>query len=194
MCIRDSVEGVPLLWKDKERFRGSVHWFPNDPTDADSLKERERWCERSKTAVNTTMGTFNVPWYLVVNAGKAATQMLLKELDAARRSRDAEEEHGGVHGSPNRPSIDAGGSAGEPALHLLHNLRATLEQRSERDIGAWIRQGGVGGLDMETGASESALALCTRGFCELKGFPQICLLYTSPSPRDKRQSRMPSSA
>ena len=24
--------------------------------------------------------------------------------------------------------------------------------------------------------------------------PMICLLYTSPSPRDKRQSRMPSSA
>ena len=25
-------------------------------------------------------------------------------------------------------------------------------------------------------------------------FPRDCLLYTSPSPRDKRQSRMPSSA
>ena len=24
--------------------------------------------------------------------------------------------------------------------------------------------------------------------------PEVCLLYTSPSPRDKRQSRMPSSA
>ena len=26
------------------------------------------------------------------------------------------------------------------------------------------------------------------------GMPEVCLLYTSPSPRDKRQSRMPSSA
>ena len=26
------------------------------------------------------------------------------------------------------------------------------------------------------------------------GKPKVCLLYTSPSPRDKRQSRMPSSA
>ena len=33
---------------------------------------------------------------------------------------------------------------------------------------------------------ESALAVCTN--------PITCLLYTSPSPRDKRQSRMPSSA
>ena len=33
-----------------------------------------------------------------------------------------------------------------------------------------------------------------RGF-ELGGkWPRDCLLYTSPSPRDKRQSRMPSSA
>ena len=31
---------------------------------------------------------------------------------------------------------------------------------------------------------------------ELNGlkYPRNCLLYTSPSPRDKRQSRMPSSA
>ena len=28
----------------------------------------------------------------------------------------------------------------------------------------------------------------------LKNLPESCLLYTSPSPRDKRQSRMPSSA
>ena len=29
---------------------------------------------------------------------------------------------------------------------------------------------------------------------EISNSPDICLLYTSPSPRDKRQSRMPSSA
>ena len=29
---------------------------------------------------------------------------------------------------------------------------------------------------------------------EILGVPEACLLYTSPSPRDKRQSRMPSSA
>ena len=176
------VEGVPLLWKDRERFRGAVHWFPNDASDADALKHRELWCERSKTAIDTMMGTFNVPWFLVVNAGKAATQMLMKEMH-----------HGGggeaaAIDSPVRPSIDGGGgvgggdSAGEPAMHLLSNLRATLEQKSERDIGAWIRQGGVGGLDMETGTSESALALCARGFCELKGFPQKTPLVEARSP------------
>ena len=29
---------------------------------------------------------------------------------------------------------------------------------------------------------------------EISGHTLVCLLYTSPSPRDKRQSRMPSSA
>ena len=29
---------------------------------------------------------------------------------------------------------------------------------------------------------------------ELNGIPVICLLYTSPSPRDRQKSRMPSSA
>ena len=33
----------------------------------------------------------------------------------------------------------------------------------------------------------------TKGF-EPSSMPEACLLYTSPSPRDKRQSRMPSSA
>ena len=32
------------------------------------------------------------------------------------------------------------------------------------------------------------------GYDEFKKHYQACLLYTSPSPRDKRQSRMPSSA
>ena len=33
-----------------------------------------------------------------------------------------------------------------------------------------------------------------RAYLSKKGIHYICLLYTSPSPRDKRQSRMPSSA
>ena len=33
-----------------------------------------------------------------------------------------------------------------------------------------------------------------RGAVDLQSLTQLCLLYTSPSPRDKRQSRMPSSA
>ena len=38
--------------------------------------------------------------------------------------------------------------------------------------------------------TNNAIFLALSGYHE----PQVCLLYTSPSPRDKRQSRMPSSA
>ena len=34
----------------------------------------------------------------------------------------------------------------------------------------------------------------STGFDPIGGIVDLCLLYTSPSPRDKRQSRMPSSA
>ena len=39
-----------------------------------------------------------------------------------------------------------------------------------------------------------AYAIDTEFHRERSYFPRVCLLYTSPSPRDKRQSRMPSSA
>ena len=40
-------------------------------------------------------------------------------------------------------------------------------------------------------ANDRALAM---GYCRLIGFCIACLLYTSPSPRDRTRSRMPSSA
>ena len=56
--------------------------------------------------------------------------------------------------------------------------------------------------DKDTGSVDVQVALITERLKDLQGhFKQekkdhhsSCLLYTSPSPRDKRQSRMPSSA
>ena len=44
---------------------------------------------------------------------------------------------------------------------------------------------------VKTATTLSVASVAVRGFVVRSG---ICLLYTSPSPRDKRQSRMPSSA
>ena len=41
---------------------------------------------------------------------------------------------------------------------------------------------------------KKALVESLRSFHKTETLPETCLLYTSPSPRDKRQSRMPSSA
>ena len=44
-------------------------------------------------------------------------------------------------------------------------------------------------------ATQRISTLCAgRTDAGVHGLMQVCLLYTSPSPRDKRQSRMPSSA
>ena len=54
------------------------------------------------------------------------------------------------------------------------------------------------GLPMNMDGSEGPRCQATRAFArnleKLTPLPITCLLYTSPSPRDKRQSRMPSSA
>ena len=42
--------------------------------------------------------------------------------------------------------------------------------------------------------TQAGLRLFVDGLLEIGDLPKNCLLYTSPSPRDKRQSRMPSSA
>ena len=42
--------------------------------------------------------------------------------------------------------------------------------------------------------AEFELAALQIGIGNPKGYYEICLLYTSPSPRDRQKSRMPSSA
>ena len=61
--------------------------------------------------------------------------------------------------------------------------------------------GFLGSTPMNSGLTEFEVAACASAFSQndlMKvintGTVGICLLYTSPSPRDKRQTRMPSSA
>ena len=48
--------------------------------------------------------------------------------------------------------------------------------------------------EFDYSGSQALKALKEEGIETVLINPNICLLYTSPSPRDKRQSRMPSSA
>ena len=50
-------------------------------------------------------------------------------------------------------------------------------------------------FDVVAGLSVAAVALPVGiAYAEIAGVPSVCLLYTSPSPRDGLLSRMPSSA
>ena len=60
-----------------------------------------------------------------------------------------------------------------------------------RTLGAYMQKKGSSMSWNFSSADPEFGALQAR---ELQYQPTLCLLYTSPSPRDKRQSRMPSSA
>ena len=83
-----------------------------------------------------------------------------------------------------------------------------LVHRSERFL-AWLADDGIGLLDLLTGAGDdvfkelgsvvlqsdfAAPAMAVVDLERNAAFVYGCLLYTSPSPRDQRGSRMPSSA
>ena len=75
------------------------------------------------------------------------------------------------------------------------------KRASARQITAVIPYFGYARADRKTSGRESITAKLTANLLEKSGVDRVlamdlhsCLLYTSPSPRDKRQSRMPSSA
>ena len=77
----------------------------------------------------------------------------------------------------------------------------TAEQSPLAPINLEIRKGEIFGIAGVAGNGQSELIACLtglkaieRGAVRILGKDMTCLLYTSPSPRDKRQSRMPSSA
>ena len=74
--------------------------------------------------------------------------------------------------------------------HALHEAGAQAMVGSKADAMQRAWQDAVLELDLEAYRGERVIV---KG-CATAGGPNTCLLYTSPSPRDKRQSRMPSSA
>ena len=62
-----------------------------------------------------------------------------------------------------------------------------------RNISTSIKKGETVGIVGESGSGKSTLALAMMGYVK-QGLYTTCLLYTSPSPRDVEESRMPSSA
>ena len=67
--------------------------------------------------------------------------------------------------------------------YYKHRTAHLVEVQTDEGITGWGECFGPGNI-----------ALANKYIVEKVIQPLVCLLYTSPSPRDKRQSRMPSSA
>ena len=75
----------------------------------------------------------------------------------------------------------------QPYGHREHDGKRAPQPGMKHSVEWWGKGRGVSRIMRKTGQRTGAQNPHTRG-------GRSCLLYTSPSPRDKRQSRMPSSA
>ena len=92
--------------------------------------------------------------------------------------------------------IDAGGCLVTPGLvnthhHLFQNLTRAYPPMTSAPLFGWLQS--LYPLWTAAIDEEAEYLAAWVGLAEL-ALSGCCLLYTSPSPRDKRQSRMPSSA
>ena len=74
-----------------------------------------------------------------------------------------------------------------PAIELKGISKSFGPVQANKDITIRVMPGTIHGIIGENGAGKSTLMSILYGFYS-------CLLYTSPSPRDMRRTRMPSSA
>ena len=79
--------------------------------------------------------------------------------------------------------------AGQAPGRIVHESGVPFDDASGDRLRDWL------GITREVFYDARRVAILPMGFCYPgTGRSGDCLLYTSPSPRDKRQSRMPSSA
>ena len=92
-----------------------------------------------------------------------------------------------IRGAGEAYSTIAGSNDGHWPIFILEERAGSLEL-ADLTIRTGHNSADAGAIRMEASSTLTVSRVVFRGHVG------ICLLYTSPSPRDKRQSRMPSSA
>ena len=81
-----------------------------------------------------------------------------------------------------------------PRFKATNKLRFTAKDLGKYKIDLWVEDFGGNWARKSTYVVVSDLTIDEKEIANQITLNNYCLLYTSPSPRDKRQSRMPSSA
>ena len=93
---------------------------------------------------------------------------------------------------PEFNNIESGSSINIRVQNLTKSFSGTI---ALDNINLEFNSGEIHGLVGQNGAGKSTLGKIIGGhYKSTSGDIYICLLYTSPSPRDRQKSRMPSSA
>ena len=138
-------------------------------------------------------------------------QALAKEKDKASRERLSKLEKELADLREKSSAMKARWQQEKQAIEVLRDLKKKIEENrfeaekatQQGDLGraAELRYGTLPGLEKQLQEEEARLNSMNPGEkrmlkeeVDAEDIAEVCLLYTSPSPRDKRQSRMPSSA
>ena len=97
-------------------------------------------------------------------------------------------------GSKANPTVSAWGVANLPAGAFSENAIANAEVVADVLNGLYVKSGAKCNAAAVAVSSSHAITKVLGMPIDSSDLDLDCLLYTSPSPRDKRQSRMPSSA
>ena len=82
----------------------------------------------------------------------------------------------------------------ETHVERISNLQDIKKAELDRETGLFLYEDMTLGRRFEDKCAEMYYRGKMFGFVHLYNGQEACLLYTSPSPRDSRKSRMPSSA
>ena len=93
----------------------------------------------------------------------------------------------------NPPAIACSGSQGSSTIRITNNESATIYVKVEYKIDDGTYQTASANLSISNGATDTSVSQNVANGSKIT-WRVTCLLYTSPSPRDQRGSRMPSSA
>ena len=91
-------------------------------------------------------------------------------------------------------SVNAGSAFDPQMVHLTYTPKKVTKKTKHIALVGKGLTFDTGGYSLKPGGSMVNMKFDMAGSATMYAAFRACLLYTSPSPRDKRQSRMPSSA
>ena len=182
VCLPRDAEAKAYRWKDVNgNWDVAANW---EPLDGGSSFPKDPGDEAYFTRVYSDKRIVTIPNGVIVSVGKIVYSDRSITITGVGRLR--------IDNGFQTPEIWR--LAPAPAQDGSDVFSAAVELRGSPDIKLPGAAGMIFGGTISNSGCACGLALKTGGRLYLRAPNTYCLLYTSPSPRDRTRSRMPSSA